>query len=292
MIDWLLEPFSYQYMVNAIWCSALVGVICAFLSSYLMLKGWSLIGDALSHSVVPGVAGAYMLGLPYSLGAFISGALAAAAMLFISQRSALRTDAVIGLIFTGFFGLGLFMASLSPTSVKIDTIVFGNILAITPYDAIQLAVIGLITLGCLLVFWKDFMVVFFDETHAHSIGMKVTGLKILFFTLLSASTVAALQTVGAFLVIAMVVTPGATAYLLTDRFNRLIIISVAIGFSTSAFGAYLSYHLNGATGAIIVLLQTLGFLTAFLAGPKHGLLANRRRAQVRLAERDAREIRS
>ena len=207
----LLEPFGYTYMVNAIWCSALVGAICAFLSAYLMLKGWSLIGDALSHSVVPGVAGAYMLGIPYSLGAFISGGLAAAAMLFITQRSQLRTDAVIGLIFTGFFGLGLFMASLSPTSVDIQTIVFGNILAITPFDALQLVIIGLITLVCLLVFWKDFMVVFFDETHARSIGFRINFLKILFFTLLSASTVAALQTVGAFLVIAMVVTPGATA---------------------------------------------------------------------------------
>lgn len=289
MIDWLLEPFSYTYMINAIWCSALVGVICAFMSAYLMLKGWSLIGDALSHSVVPGVAGAYMLGLPYSLGAFISGALAAAAMLFISQRSALRTDAVIGLIFTGFFGLGLFMASLSPTSVRIDTIVFGNILAVTPFDSIQLAIIGVITLACLLIFWKDFMVVFFDETHAHSIGLKVMRLKILFFTLLSASTVAALQTVGAFLVIAMVVTPGATAYLLTDRFSRLIIISVALGCGTSAVGAYLSYFLNGATGAVIVLLQTGIFLAAFLAGPKHGLLANRRRARQRLAAYDAAE---
>lgn len=287
MIEYLLEPFSYTYMINAIWCSALVGVICAFMSAYLMLKGWSLIGDALSHSVVPGVAGAYMLGLPYAMGAFISGGLAAAAMLFISQRSALRTDAVIGLIFTGFFGLGLFMASLSPAAVKIDTIVFGNILAITPFDSLQLAIIGLITLGCLLVFWKDFMVVFFDETHAHSIGMKVKRLKILFFTLLSASTVAALQTVGAFLVIAMVVTPGATAYLLTDRFSRLIVISVVFGMLTSAVGAYLSYFLNGATGAVIVLLQTFLFLLAFVAGPKHGILANRRRATRRLADHAA-----
>ena len=284
MIETLLEPFAYGYMINAIWCSALVGVICAFMSAYLMLKGWSLIGDALSHSVVPGVAGAYMLGLPYSMGAFLSGGLAAAAMLFISQRSALRNDAVIGLIFTGFFGLGLFMASLSPTSVKIDTIVFGNILAVTPMDSLQLAIIGLITLTCLLVFWKDFMVVFFDETHAHSIGIKTGRLKVLFFTLLSASTVAALQTVGAFLVIAMVVTPGATAYLLTDRFSRLLQLSVILGCGTSAVGAYLSFFLDGATGAVIVLLQTMLFLMAFVAAPKHGVFANRRRAAKRLAQ--------
>jgi len=279
----LLEPFSYGYMVNAIWCSALVGAICAFLSAYLMLKGWSLIGDALSHSVVPGVAGAYLLGIPYSLGAFISGGLAAAAMLFVTQRSTLRTDAVIGLIFTGFFGLGLFMASLSPTSVDIQTIVFGNILAITPFDAMQLVIIGVITLICLIVFWKDFMVVFFDETHARSIGLRINVLKVLFFTLLSASTVAALQTVGAFLVIAMVVTPGATAYLLADRFDRLLIISVVLGVSSSAIGTYLSYFVDGSTGAVIVLLQTAVFLLAFLFGPKHGVFANRRRASSRIA---------
>jgi hypothetical protein len=134
----LLEPFSYGYMVNAMWVSALVGGVCAFLSAYLMLKGWSLIGDALSHAIVPGVAGAYMLGLPFSIGAFFSGGLAAAAMLFLNQRTKLKEDAIIGLIFTGFFGLGLFMVSLSPTSVNIQTIVLGNILAITPSDTLQL----------------------------------------------------------------------------------------------------------------------------------------------------------
>ncbi len=277
----LLEPFSYDYMATAIWVSALVGAVCAFLSAYLMLKGWSLIGDALSHSVVPGVAGAYMLGLPYSFGAFISGGLAAAAMLFISQRSSLRNDAVIGLVFTGFFGLGLFMVSLSPTSVDVNTIIFGNILAISDVDAIQLVIIAGVTLTLLLIYWKDLMVVFFDESHARSIGLRTNALKVMFFTLLSASTVAALQTVGAFLVIAMVVTPGATAYLLTDRFPRLISISVAIGVFSCAFGAYVSFFLDGATGGVIVLLQTCLFLLAFFFAPKHGLLANKRRAQAR-----------
>jgi len=275
----LLEPFSYDYMTTAIWVSALVGAVCAFLSAYLMLKGWSLIGDALSHSVVPGVAGAYMLGLPYSLGAFISGGLAAAAMLFISQRSSLRNDAVIGLVFTGFFGLGLFLVSLSPTSVDVNTIIFGNILAISPMDALQLVIISGVTLVLLFIYWKDIMVVFFDESHARSIGLRTNAIKVMFFTLLSASTVAALQTVGAFLVIAMVVTPGATAYLLTDRFHRLVMISVFIGATSSALGAYSSYFLDGATGGIIVLLQTLIFILAFVFAPKHGILASKRRAR-------------
>lgn len=274
----LLEPFAYEYMVNAIWVSALVGAVCAFLSAYLMLKGWSLIGDALSHSIVPGVAGAYMLGLPFSLGAFFSGALAASAMLFLNERTRLKEDAIIGLIFTSFFGLGLFMVSLSPTSVNIQTIVLGNILAITPEDTLQIAIIGFVSLAVLLVKWKDLMLTFFDETQARSVGLNVWLLKIIFFTLLSACTVAALQTVGAFLVIAMVVTPGATAYLLTDRFPTLIAISVAIGVVTAAVGAYLSFFLDGATGGVIVLLQTLVFLTAFVFAPKHGMVAARHRA--------------
>jgi manganese/iron transport system permease protein len=282
MIDMLLEPFAYNYMVNAMFVSALVGGVCAFLSCYLIMKGWSLIGDALSHAIVPGVAGAYMLGVPFSLGAFFSGGLAAAAMLFLNARTKLREDAIIGLIFTSFFGLGLFMVSLSPTSVNIQTIVLGNVLAISPGDTLQLVIISVVTLIILTLKWQDFMVAFFDENHGRSIGLNPDVLKVVFFALLAASTVAALQTVGAFLVIAMVVTPGATAYLLTDRFPSMIGIAVTVGTLSSFFGAYLSYHLNAATGGIIVLLQTLIFLIAFFFAPKHGMLAARRKSREAL----------
>ena len=283
MIDLLLEPFGYGYMTNAMWVSALVGGVCAFLSSYLMLKGWSLIGDALSHSVVPGVAGAYMLGLPFALGAFVAGGLAAGAMLFLNQRSGLKVDVIIGLIFTSFFGLGLFMVSINPMAVSIQTITMGNILAIDAADTLQLAIIGFVSLAVLLAKWKDLMVTFFDESHARAIGLKPDLLKAVFFVLLAACTVAAMQTVGAFLVIAMVVTPGATAYLLADRFERLLVVAVTIGVSTGAVGAYASYFLDGATGGIIVALQTLIFLAAFALAPKHGLVAARRRAAAALA---------
>ncbi len=278
MIQTLLEPFSYSYMFNAMWVSALTGAVCAFLSCYLMLKGWSLIGDALSHSVVPGVAGAFMLGLPFALGAFIAGGLAAGSMLFLSGRSGLKIDVIIGIIFTSFFGLGLFMVSLSPMSVSIQTIIMGNILAITPEDTLQLAIIGFVALAVLLAKWKDLMVVFFDENHARTIGLRPDLLKAVFFMLLSAAVVAAMITVGAFLVIALVVTPGATAYLLCDRFPRLIVVSVLIGTITSFAGAYFSYFLDGATGGIIVVLQTVVFLIAFYFAPKHGMLAARRKA--------------
>ena len=280
MLEALLEPFSYSYMVNAMWVSALVGGVCAFLSAYLMLKGWSLIGDALSHSIVPGVAGAYMLGLPFALGAFVAGGLAASSILFLQQRSKLKEDAIIGVIFTSFFGLGLFMISLSPMSVSIQTITMGNILAITPTDTFQLVIIGLVSLCVLATKWKDFMVTFFDENHARSIGLNPDLLKILFFTILAASCVAALQTVGAFLVIAMVVTPGATAYLLTDKFPRLLIISMIIGTLSSFFGAYISYFLNGATGGIIVSILTLTFIFTFILAPKHGYFKPKRRAAL------------
>ncbi|QOL79637.1 metal ABC transporter permease [Pseudooceanicola spongiae] len=278
----LLVPFSYGYMTNAMWVSALIGGVCAFLSAYLMLKGWSLIGDALSHSVVPGVAGAYLLGLPFALGAFLSGGLAAAAMLFLSDRSGLKVDVVIGMIFTSFFGLGLFMISVNPMSVSVQTITMGNILAITPQDTLQLVIIGLVTLVVLLAKWRDLMVTFFDENHARAIGLRPQLLKAVFFVLLSACVVAAMQTVGAFLVVAMVVTPGATAYLLCDRFPRLILTSVLIGALTGFVGAYASYFLDGATGAIITTLQTAIFLTAFTFAPKHGILAARRKARAAL----------
>ncbi|MEI4472259.1 metal ABC transporter permease [Frigidibacter sp. MR17.24] len=280
----LLDPFAYGYMVNAIWVSALVGGVCAFLSAYLVLKGWSLIGDALSHSVVPGVAGAYMLGLPFALGAFLSGGLAALAMLGLQDRSGLKSDVTIGIIFSAFFGAGLFMVSIHPMSVSVQTITMGNILAISPADTAQLALIGAVSLAVLGLRWKDLMVTFFDEAHARAIRLNPRRLKALFFTLLSASVVAAMQTVGAFLVIALVVTPGATAYLLCDRFPRLIATSVSIGTLTCALGAYASFHLNGATGGIIACLQTLVFLAAFLLGPKHGILAARARARAALRE--------
>ena len=278
MIEELLVPFSYDYMVKAMWVSALVGAVCAFLSAYLMLKGWSLIGDALGHAVVPGVATAYLLGLPYSAGAFVAGGLAAASMVIVRARTRLREDAVIGIIFTSFFALGLLIVSLNPTAVDVQAIVMGNILGISDGDVVQVVIISLVSLAILVLKWKDLMLVFFDENHARSVGLNPRGLQVLFFALLAACTVAALQTVGAILVIAMVVTPGATAYLLTDRFRSLLVIAVILGSATAAVGAYISFFLDGATGGVIVSLQTLLFLAAFFLAPKHGRIAARRRA--------------
>ncbi|MER9439292.1 metal ABC transporter permease [Mesorhizobium sp. M0618] len=280
MIDILLEPFTYNYMAKAIWVSALVGMVCAFLSCYLILKGWALMGDALAHSVVPGVAAAYMLALPYAAGAFASGLIAALGITLVRRVTQLREDAVIGLVFTTLFAGGLLIASISLTSVNIQSIVLGNILAISDEDVTQVILIAAVSLAVLGLRWKDMMLVFFDENHARGVGLNPWRLRVLFFVLLSACIVAALQTVGAILVIAMVVTPGATAYLLTDRFGVMILLAMAIGAATSAVGAYLSFFLDGATGGLIVVLQTVVFLIAFVFAPKHGRLAARRAARA------------
>ncbi|MDP3317542.1 MAG: metal ABC transporter permease, partial [Bosea sp. (in: a-proteobacteria)] len=272
-------PFGYQYMVRAIWVSALVGGVCAFLSCFLMLKGWSLMGDALAHAIVPGVALAYLLKVPYAAGAFFSGMLAALAMALVRVRTQLREDAVIGIVFTTFFAVGLLIVSINPTSVDVQSIVLGNILGISDEDVVQVAIIAAVSLLVLVARWRDLMLVFFDENQARAVGLSPTRLKILFFVLLSACTVAALQTVGAVLVIAMVITPGATAYLLCDRFGRLICIAVALGVVTSAAGAYASYFLDGSTGGLIVVFQTILFLLAFVFAPKHGRLAAARAAR-------------
>ncbi|UYZ69711.1 metal ABC transporter permease [Moraxella bovis] len=278
MFALLAEPFAYEYMVKAMVLSSVVGGVCAFLSAYLMLKGWSLIGDALSHAVVPGVAIAYALGLPYAIGAFFSGILASLAILWVKSLTNLKEDAVIGFIFTTFFALGLFIISINPTSVNVQEIIFGNILGISDTDMIQVGIVMAVSLGFLLVFWKDLLLVFFDEIHAKSVGLSPKVYQVLFFSLLSACVVSALQTVGAILVIAMVITPGATAYQLTDKFNTMVKIAVAIGVATGGLGVYLSYFLDGATGGVIVSLQTMLFVLAFLFSGKFGVLRRKKLA--------------
>ena len=249
-----------------------------------MLKGWSLIGDALSHAVVPGVALAYAFSLPYAMGAFFSGFFATLAILAVKSMTKLKEDAVIGFIFTTFFAIGLFIVSVNPTAVNVQEIVLGNILGIADEDIFQVAIIIGVCLLFMLLTWKNLLLVFFDETQAVAVGLSPLRYKILFFCLLSACVVAALQTVGAILVIAMVVTPGATAYLLTDRFGKLVLIAVALGIITCALGAYISFFLDGATGGVIVSLQSLLFLLAFVFAPKYGLLRQKFGAAPQAAE--------
>jgi ABC-type Mn2+/Zn2+ transport system permease subunit len=272
----LSVPFQYDYMVRAMGVSALVGGVCGFLSPFVTLKGWSLMGDALSHAVVPGVVIAYIFGFPFTLGAFIAGLLATGAMAFIRAQSRIREDATIGIVFTSFFALGLVLISLFPSGVDLKTILYGNILAIADPDILQVVGISAVTLLVIGFKWRDLMLYCFDPNQARSLGLKAGALHVTLLALLAATCVAALQAVGAILVLAMLITPGATAYLLTDRFGTMMWLSAALGVATSLAGAYASYYINGATGGCIVTLQTLVFLAAFVFAPQHGMLASRR----------------
>jgi manganese/iron transport system permease protein len=270
---WLI-PFRYDYMVTAMWTSALIGGVCGLLSGFITLKGWSLMGDALSHAVVPGVALAYLAGLPFAVGA----------MAFVKMKTPVREDAVIGIVFTAFFALGLLLISLFPSRIDLKSIIFGNILGIAPADVIQVVIVSALCLVTLAFKWRDLMLFCFDANQARALGLNVGYLHLLLLLLLSATAVAALQAVGAMLVVAVLVTPGATAYLLTDRFGPLLLIGSALGTVTSFAGAYASYYLDGATGGCIVTLQTLVFLIVLTVAPKHGLLAGRRSRRQRIAE--------
>jgi manganese/iron transport system permease protein len=284
MIETLLTPLHYEYMLKAIFVSAVIGGVCAFLSCFITLKGWSLMGDALSHSVVPGVAVAYYANWPFAAGAFITGLLAAVGMGFVKTKTRLREDAVIGVVFTAFFALGLFLISRYPSEVDLRSIVFGNILGISDADILQVLIISGVTLAILGLKWRDLLLFCFDANQARALGLNTTVLHFTLLTLLSATAVAALQTVGACLVVAMLVTPGATAYLLTDRFSKMIGLAVAMGVGTSILGAYASYFFDGSTGGCIVTLQSALFVVALIFGRKHGLLAARaRRREASLA---------
>ena len=280
MIETLLTPLQYEYMVKAILVSGLIGGVCAFLSCFITLKGWSLMGDALSHSVVPGVAIAYYIGWPFAAGAFVTGILAGAGMGFVKTKTRLREDAVIGVVFTAFFAFGLFLISLFPSEVDLRAIVFGNILGISNSDIVQIVLISAVTLLVLGLKWRDLLLFCFDANQARALGLNTTLLHSMLLVLLSATAVAALQAVGAVLVVAMFVTPGATAYLLTDRFGKMIGLAVAMGVGTSLIGAYASYYFDGSTGGCIVTLQSMLFVLALIFGPKHGLIAARKRRHV------------
>ena len=273
-IDWLLDPLTHDFMRRALMVSALVGGVCGLLSCYMTLKGWALMGDAVSHAVMPGVVVAYALGLPFSLGAFVFGVGSVALIGFDKQKSRIKEDTVIGLVFTGFFALGLVLVSKIKSNIDLMQILFGSPLGISRSDVNQTLIISFIVISILLIFRKDLMLYCFDAKHARSIGINTGILHYLLLTLLSLSAVVGLQTVGIILVVAMLITPGATAYLLTDRFDRMTILAVISSSFSSILGVYISYWSDIETGGSIVLVQTLIFLIAFLFAPRYGIFKN------------------
>jgi manganese transport system permease protein len=279
-IEWFTAPLQYEFMVRAILVSALVGIVCSALSCYMTLKGWALMGDAVSHAVMPGVVIAYVLNIPLAIGAFIFGVGSVIAIGFIKANTRIKEDTVIGLVFTGFFALGLVLVSKVRSSIDLTHILFGNVLGISDTDILQTVIISVITLVTLAILRKDLILFCFDSTHARSIGLNTGLLYYILLSLLSLTAVAGLQTVGIILVVAMLVTPGATAYLLSDRFDRMMLIAMATGVFSSVIGTYISYHIDGSTGGCIVVLQTLLFVAAMIFAPKHGLLVRAKQSET------------
>jgi manganese transport system permease protein len=269
---WLIEPLQYGFMVKALIISALVGIICSVLSCYMTLKGWALMGDAISHAVLPGVILAYVFNLPLALGAFIFGLGSVIIIGFIKDQTRIKEDTVMGVVFSGFFAFGLVLISKIPTNVDLMHILFGNVLGISAQDILQTLIIGTIALTVILLLRKDLLLFCFDANHARSIGINTTVLYYVLLILLALTIVAAQQTVGIILVIAMLVTPGATGYLLSDRFDQMTLIAVISGLLSSIFGTYFSYHFDASTGGCIVVFQTILFVLAMIFAPKHGLL--------------------
>jgi len=272
MISLLMEPLSHAFMVRALMISALVGGVCGLLSCYMSLKGWALMGDAVSHAVLPGVIVAYALGLPFSIGAFVFGVGSVAMIGFVKQKSRVKEDTVIGLVFTGFFALGLVLVSKIRSNIDLMHILFGNVLGISISDIFQTILISGLIVSVLVIFRRDLLLFCFDPTHARSIGINTGALHYLLLSALSLAAVAGLQTVGVILVVAMLVTPGATAYLLTDRFDRMTWIAIASSVLSSLLGVYISYWTDSSTAGCIVLVQTGLFILAFLFSPNYGLV--------------------
>lgn len=270
------DPFHYAFMNEAFLVGGIVGAVCAALSCYLVLKGWSLMGDAISHAVLPGVVLAYIAGLPLVLGAFVSGLLCATATGWIKANSRIKEDTVMGIVFTGLFALGLVMFSKTESDLHLTHILFGNILGIERAVLWQTVVTAGVTLAVVMVLRRDLLLFCFDAAHARAIGLNTALLYYVFLSLLAATIVASMQAVGILLVVAMLVTPGCTARLLTDRFDRMLLIAVSSSVLASCAGVYVSFFINGSTGACIVLAQAFFFVLAFCFAPRYGLWRLRR----------------
>jgi ABC-type Mn2+/Zn2+ transport system permease subunit len=277
MIERLLEPFQFPFMIQAMSVGSVVGIVCAVLSCYLVLKGWSLMGDAISHAVLPGIVIAYAVGAPLAVGAFISGLLCAVATGFIKANSRLKEDTAMGVVFTGLFAFGLVIFTKIKTDLHLDHILFGNILGIERRDMIETYVVGGITVLAVVLLRRDLLLFCFDAGHARTIGLRTNLLYYVLLSLLAATVVASLKAVGIILVIAMLVTPGCVGFLLTERFGRMLTIAVATAAFSCVSGVYVSFFINGSTAACIVLIQTVIFILALCFAPKRGLFRLRTR---------------
>ena len=285
-LDLLLEPLGYDFMVRALATTLIASIVCAVLSCWLVLIGWSLMGDAVSHAVLPGVVLAYIVGAPFALGAVVFGFLAVALIGAVRDTSRVKEDAAIGIVFTTLFALGLVLISVTPSQTDLNHIIFGNLLGVSWADLLQVIALGAVTFTILVAKRRDFTLYAFDPTHAYAIGLNPRVLGAALLGLLALTAVVALQAVGVILVVAMLIIPGATAYLLTDRFGRMLVLAPAISAVCAVAGLYLSYYLDTASGGMVVLAQGAAFALVYLFSPRHGLIGTRvvaRRRRRRLA---------
>lgn len=263
--DFFALPLAYPFMQRALLVAVLVGAVSAVLSCYLVLKGWSLMGDAISHAVLPGVVLAYVLGLPLSVGAFAAGLTCASLTGYLKENSRIREDAVLGIVFSGMFGFGLVIFTKVETEEHLNHILFGSLLGVTNSELIEIVLVALGVLLAVLLRRRDLLLYCFDQQHARAIGLPVRRLYYGLLALLSLAIVASLKAVGIILVVAMLVAPGATAYLLTSRFDRMLAIAAIVAIGSSVAGTLISFHLDAATGPAIVLLQAAVFAGALVA---------------------------
>lgn len=271
-MEFLIAPLEYDFMLKAIIVSSLVGIICALLSCFLVLKKWSLMGDAVSHSVLPGVVLAYAIGIPFSVGAFIFGLGGVLGIGYIKHRVRLNDDAVIGIVYTTLFALGLVLVSRIPSNIDLMHILFGYVLGISDGDALQVGGIAVLVIGTVLILRRSLLLYAFDPGHAQSIRLRVPVYHYLLLVLLALTVVASVQTVGVVLVVAMLITPGAIAHLLTDRFDTMLGIAAGTSVVACVVGAYCSYYFDVSTGGAMVLVLGILFLVAFLFAPRYGLV--------------------
>ncbi|RAI44459.1 metal ABC transporter permease [Rhodoplanes roseus] len=276
LADWITGPLAYPFMQRALVVSLLVAAVCAVLSCYLVLKGWSLMGDAISHAVLPGIVIAHVAGLPLVVGAFAAGLSCALLTGYLKENSRIKEDTVMGIVFSGMFGLGLVLFTKVETDQHLNHILFGDVLGVSVRDVIETAIVAGGTLLVVLALRRDLLLYCFDPGHARTIGLPVRVLHYGLLVLLALTIVASLKAVGIILVIAMLIGPGATAYLLADRFGRMLAVAVATAMLSAAIGTLASFHIDGAPGACIVLTQSLFFGLAFLFAPRNGVLARRR----------------
>ena len=276
-LAWFTVPMEFDFMRRALLVAIAAGTVCAVLSCWMTLIGWSLLGDAVSHAVLPGVVLSYLFGLPLAVGALAFGAGSVALIGAVNRTSRVKEDAVTGTVFTAFFAVGVLLIAKIPSQTDLMHILFGNVLGVSDSDIVQVLVMAAAVLAVAAAKHRDLTLFAFDRTHAHAIGLHPRRLEALLLGMLAVTVVIALQAVGIILVVAMVIVPGATAYLLTDRFERMLLISVAVAVTAAVTGTYLSFHWDAPTGGTIVTVQAGAFLLAYLAAPRHGLLTRQRR---------------